>query len=69
MCSACTFVCVPGAYRGQRKNVGTGVKDGYELPRGCWERNLGPVEEQYMLLTLGPPFQVSWSAFYVGVGG
>ena len=25
---------------------GTGAKDGYELPCGCWELNSGPLDEQ-----------------------
>ena len=29
----------------------TGVIDGCKLPCGCWERNLGPLEEQLVLLT------------------
>lgn len=29
---------------------GTGVTDGYEPPCGCWELNLGPLEEQPGLL-------------------
>lgn len=27
------------------------------LPRGCWEMNLGPLEEQGVLLTTGPSLQ------------
>lgn len=30
---------------------GTGVKDEYELPRGCWELNLDPPEEEKVFLT------------------
>ena len=26
-------------------SLGTGVVDGCELPHGCWELNLGPLEE------------------------
>lgn len=31
---------------------GTGVTDGYEPPCGCWELNLGPLEEQPVLVTI-----------------
>jgi hypothetical protein len=31
---------------------GPGVRDGYEVPCGCWEWNSGPLEEQLELLTL-----------------
>jgi hypothetical protein len=30
----------------------TGVTDGCELPCGCWGLNLGPSQEQWMLLTM-----------------
>lgn len=29
----------------------TGITDSCELPSGCWDLNLGPLEEQPMLLT------------------
>jgi len=32
----------------------SGVTDSYELPCGCWELNLGPLEEQPVLLTTEP---------------
>jgi hypothetical protein len=31
---------------------GSGITDGAELPCGCWELNLGPLEEQSVLLTI-----------------
>ena len=31
--------------------------DSCELPRGCWELNLGPLEEQSVLLTPEPSLQ------------
>lgn len=31
--------------------------DGCELPRGCWELSLGPLEEQLVLLTNEPSLQ------------
>jgi hypothetical protein len=33
---------------------GNGVTDSCELPCGCWEMNLSPMDEQLMLLTAGP---------------
>jgi hypothetical protein len=33
---------------------GIGVIDSCELPCGCWELNLGPLEEQPVLLTTSP---------------
>ena len=39
---SCTYVCL---YEGVRYS-GTGVTDSCKQPRGCWELNLGPLEEQ-----------------------
>jgi hypothetical protein len=56
-------VCVPvhpGVHR-DRKRVplaslaGARATDGYEPPCGYWELNLGPLEEQLVLLTTKPP--------------
>jgi hypothetical protein len=33
------------------------ITDGCEPPRGCWELNLGPLEEQPVLLTAEPSLQ------------
>jgi hypothetical protein len=38
---------------------GTEVTDGCELPRVYWELNLGPLEEQSVLLTTEPSLQHS----------
>jgi hypothetical protein len=38
-------------------SLGTGAKDGCELPFWCWELNLGPLEEP-VLLTLELPLQL-----------
>ena len=35
----------------------TGSSDSYNLPCGCWELNLGPLEEQSVLLTTEPSLQ------------
>ena len=34
------------------QSSGTRVTDGCELPGGCWELNLSPLEEQPVLLTV-----------------
>jgi hypothetical protein len=39
------------------RSPGTGVVDSCELPCGCWKLNLGPLEEQPMLLTAELPLQ------------
>lgn len=31
---------------------GARVPDGYEPPRGCWELNPGPLQEEWVLLTI-----------------
>jgi len=53
MCCLCESVGFPEA----------GVTDGYELPCGCWELNLGPLEEQPVLLTAEPSLQISHPIF------
>ena len=42
------------ARRGCRSSE-TGVKGSCEHPRGCWELNLGPLQEQYGLLITEQP--------------
>jgi hypothetical protein len=44
---------------------GAGVIDGYELPCGCWELNLNPLEEQPVLLTTESSLQHSTGAHIV----
>ena len=39
--------------------------DGYEQPRGCWELNSGPLEEQLVLLTCEPSLQSLFLFLYV----
>jgi hypothetical protein len=41
----CLHACLRESVRSPR----TGVIDGCELPCGCWELNLGPLEEQSAL--------------------
>jgi hypothetical protein len=42
---------MPGAHRGQKKALDPLelVTDGWEVPCGCWESNLGPLDEQVLL--------------------
>jgi hypothetical protein len=40
------YVCV--------RVLGLGVTDSYELPCGCWDLNLSPLEVQSVLLTTEP---------------
>ena len=54
----CTM-CVPCPWSPEEgvKFLGTGVKDGCEPLCGCWEWDLGPLEEQPVLLTTEPSLQ------------
>ena len=47
------YVCLGEGVR----SPGTGVTDSCELPCGCWELNLGPLQEQHVLLTTEPLLQ------------
>jgi hypothetical protein len=49
MCVYCCM-CMPIARRGYRIFM-SGIADDCEAPCGMWELNLGPLEEQSMLLT------------------
>lgn len=44
---ACTYVALvwPTVMEGNR-SPGNAVRDGWELPCGCWEPNLGPLQKQ-----------------------
>ena len=50
--------CVPGACGGQESvsSPGTGVRDACDCGLWFWELNLGPLEEQLVLLTDQPSF-------------
>jgi hypothetical protein len=39
------------------------IKDGCEPPRGCWDLNSGPLEEQSVLLTAEPSLQPDFFHF------
>jgi hypothetical protein len=43
------FCCLQKLEKGTSSS-GTGVTDSYELPCGCWELNLGLLEEQMVLV-------------------
>ena len=49
----------PESYKSSR----TGVPDSCELPCGCWELNLGPLEKQPVLLTTEPLLQLPFLDF------
>ena len=54
LCLSVYISCIPGAYRNQKKVLdpsGTGITNSCELPWGCWELKLGPLEEQPVFLT------------------
>jgi hypothetical protein len=45
------------AHRSQKtmsEPLGTGVTDRYNLPCGFWKPNLGPLREEWVLLTAEP---------------
>jgi hypothetical protein len=49
VCFAVSTTCMPGAHEGQKKVSylpRTGVIENDELPCGCREANLGPLQEQ-----------------------
>lgn len=43
---------VPDAHRYTIRSPGPGLTDSCELPCGCWKLNLGPLQEQQVLLTV-----------------
>ena len=62
-CFVCRCIGTPmSMYRhgGEKEGTGfpgTGVTNSYELLCGCWELNLGPLEEPLVLLTTEPSLQ------------
>ena len=63
-CVSVHHVCaVPVEARRGCHIPGTGVTDSCELLCGCWELNLGPLEEQRVLLTR-VIFPVPWSFIF-----
>lgn len=47
-------------------SLGTGVMGGCESPCGCWELNLGPLQDEQVLLTTQPPLPDSQLIFDKG---
>ena len=57
--SVCTtFTKCPQRPEEGVRSPGTGITEGCELPRGYWELNLGPLEEQPVYLTTEPSLQL-----------
>ena len=50
-------MCMPYAIGGQKRALGFLELGGSELPCRCWGLNLGPLEEQSVLLTTEPFLQ------------
>ena len=62
-CMYCTMG-IPDAHWGQKKAFpGTAVRNGCEPTCGCWKLNPGLLEQQPMLLTDEPSFQL-WECFF-----
>lgn len=40
------------------RSPGTGITEDYELPCGCWNPNLDPLQEQQRILTTEPSTQI-----------
>jgi hypothetical protein len=54
----CIYTCpVPSEFRRGVRTLGIGITDGCESLYECWELNLGPLEEQLVLLAAEPPLQ------------
>lgn len=54
------FVCMPGAWMLEEhvRPTRAGVTDGCKLPRGCWESNPGPLQQQQVSLTIVPSLEL-----------
>ena len=65
-----TFVCVYFVHMGTLSECSSALQDrasdSCELPCGCWELNLGPSEEQWVLLTTEPALQPPTLLFFQG---
>jgi len=49
MCVGVLPACMPGAHGSQKAGLDPLEQDSCELPCGCWESNLGSLEEQPVL--------------------
>jgi hypothetical protein len=64
LCTTC-MQCLQKPEGGAR-SLGTEVTDSCELPSGCWESSLSPLEEQPVLVTTEPFLQTC--QLFLGVG-
>lgn len=53
------ITCVPGTLKVRMPFLRAGVSDGWQLPSGHWEPNLGPVQEEQVILPVQPPLQTT----------
>lgn len=52
ICMACVqYLSMPEE---GNESPGTGATDGYQLPCGCWELNMDPLQKEQVLLTTEP---------------
>lgn len=58
MCTVCICLCEP------IRSTGTAIKDSCEPPYGCWQLNLGPLEEQPIFLNTEPSLQPQLRIIY-----
>ena len=68
ICMCTTQIQDPAGVRKVTVSPVTRVTEGYDTPCGCWEMNLGPLQEQQVLVLLAaePPFlPQSWLIFAV----
>lgn len=55
-----SMMCAPGAHGGDKRVVEapeTGVINGWELPCGCWDLNVGLLHDQQVLFRVEPSLQ------------
>lgn len=55
----CVLVFCPGRSEEDAGSPGTGVPDRCASPRGCWELNADPRQEQQVFLTTEPRGKIS----------
>lgn len=54
------MMCAPGAHKDDKTVLEapeTGVINDRELPRGCWDLNVGPLHDQQVLFRVEPSLQ------------
>lgn len=67
LCTSVYYVCTwcPRRLEEEAESPRTVVSDSYGLPCGCWEFNLGPLEEQPALLVTEPSLQSCFLVFEI----